>query len=282
MEENHETTGTEVVLDRTAYLRFTAKNPVGTILFSPALGVRAAFYTPLTLALAAGGYHVLVHELRGNGISPVRPGWGTNFGYATIINEDFPALVEAARKLDPSVDLVMAGHSLGGQLAALFCAKTREPIKALVLTACSTPHFVHYNGAMRYQIRYGSYLFQIIASLVGHFPGKTVGFGAREARALIHDWSRLARTGRFTPAGDDFNYEQALAAITIPILSIGVETDPMAPPDGIRGLNAKFSQHHLVEEILSQAETGRVNHFSWVKGYPEVATRITDWLAALG
>jgi len=274
-------TGIPAHIDQTAYFLFKAENPVGTILYTPALGVNAQFYTPLAASFAGSGYNVLVHELRGIGISPVRAGRNADFGYSDIINTDFPRLMALAQSMNNAGKVIIAGHSLGGHLSALYLARHRPVADAFVLTACSTPYYRFYNGATRYILRYGTYLIQAIALAMGYFPGSRLGFGGREAKTLISDWSRLARTNLFRLKGDLFDYEAALRSLDPPVLSLCFATDPMAPPRAVKGLNAKFPGHLLTERVLSGEQSGAVDHFSWVNRYGGVTGDILEWIETL-
>ncbi len=77
----------------------------------------------------------------------------------------------------------------------------------------------------------GSAAMSITASVAGFWPGDRLdvgGFG-RQSRVLISDWSRFARSGRIEPAGADIDYEERIGRLKLPVLSISIEGDDLAP-----------------------------------------------------
>jgi len=45
----------------------------------------------------------------------------------------------------------------------------------------------------------------------------------------MRDWGRVTREGVYAPEGSGFDYEAAARALALPVLSIGVREDPIAP-----------------------------------------------------
>ena len=39
--------------------------------------------------------------------------------------------------------------------------------------------------------------FRLVSALVGHYPGRTLGFADREARGVIRDWTKSGLSGRY-------------------------------------------------------------------------------------
>ena len=109
----------------------------------PAMGVRAAFYEPLALNLGENGINAVTADLRGLGASSVRVGRGTDFGYHDMLALDWPAVVDAVRSRFPRSRIFLLGHSLGGQLNALYASVHPQTVDGLILVAsCS----VFYRG----------------------------------------------------------------------------------------------------------------------------------------
>ena len=54
---------------------------------------------------------------------------------------DWPAVIEKARKLFPANSLFLLGHSLGGQLSALYVSANPCQVTGLILVATPCPYF---------------------------------------------------------------------------------------------------------------------------------------------
>ena len=140
-----------------------------------------------------------------------------------------PAVFEVVRERFPDSTPYLLGHSMGGQLGVLYASRIRGRLGGLILVAAGTPYYRHYRGARRPGLLLGSAAMSLTSSVAGFWPGDRIdvaGFG-RQSRVLISDWARLARGGRFDPAGADIDYEERLARLTLPVLSITIEGDEL-------------------------------------------------------
>ena len=113
------------------------------VLVKPAMSVAARHYTPLAQALAARGWNAATADLRGNGESSVRPGPGLDFGYHELVSLDWPAEVNLIKSIFPQSPRLLMGHSLGGQMSALYMSTHPGEIHGLVTIACP---LVYYRG----------------------------------------------------------------------------------------------------------------------------------------
>ena len=262
-----------------ALLLFPAADPAApAILIEPAMGVTAGYYAPLAEALCAAGYNTAVAELRGHEESGGRkPGWGYDFGYYEMLSEDWPQAVQAVKARFPNSAFYLLGHSLGGQISCLYAASYPNTLSGLILIACSSVYWRLWpRGFLLY-----SQIVPLVAGLLGHFPGQRFRFAGREARGVMGDWARQARTGRFMIGRPRTDYEPKLAQVTLPVLAVSFSTDFFAPKHAMNGLLAKFpkaqlSRHHLDPKAMG---VDGVDHFRWVRKPQVVLPTITEWLA---
>ena len=234
----------------------------------------------LSLALEAQGVDVVTADLRGIGLSSVRAGRRTNFGYHEIVSHDLPALAYEVRRIFPDCPVFWLGHSLGGQLNCLFASANEPAVAGLILVAsCS----VFYRG-WRFPFNVGLLLFEqsayLLARLIGHFPGHLFRFGGREAPGIMRDWSRQGLTGRYNVTGNDHDFETLLEGMNLPVLAISFTDDGYAPMPAVQHLLSKMSGSAITRSHLSPSELGvdRLGHFGWVKRSHLLAPRIRDWL----
>lgn len=255
------------------------------LLFSPALGMRASFYPFFANALADIGITVWINEQRGHGEHPHRASHRCNYGYRELVEHDLRTAVEHLRLHSPGLPLLVGGHSLGGQLSALFAAAHPDLTDGILLVASGTTHFRNFAPLVAAQVLLGSQLlFGPVSAIVGHYPGAWFGFGGREGRRLMRDWSHLARTNRFVPRGSRHNYEQLLAELRKPVLALTVSKDPFATRASSRALTSKMP-HGTITEVRLPAITDRVhasNHALWAREPAGAVAAIDQWLRTIG
>lgn len=244
----------------------TVENVNTVVLVLPALGVRASYYKPLCIALAQKGLHATTVDWRGNGTSSVRPSYEVNFGYKELL-EDTVAVIFQLDKIFPQSKKVIIGHSLGGQIGSLFISRHPLLVEQLFLVAACNVYYEGFIGQEK-KIKRAAKWIPIISTFFGHFPGKWVGFGGREARGVMSDWSDNALTGLYEPAREDFNYEKAMSLCTNPVTAISLEGDDMAPKEAVANLIGKFKSGKNNTHIEASPEdfgVEELGHFNWVK-----------------
>jgi predicted alpha/beta hydrolase len=258
--------------------RFVPAAPRASIVLFPALGVEAAYYEPLALALASRDLAVVTADLRGLGGSSVRPRRGVDFGYARLIDD--AAVVLAAAREATAGPVYALGHSLGGHVAALVAGLRPDAMDGLVLVAAGTPYVTRFRAATAGGLLVLSWLVQISGTLLGYVPGRRFRFGGTEAAQLMSEWARLARSGRFRIDGIDA--ERALASARVPALVVSIEDDWLAPRAAVDHLASKLAQAAIERRHVTAADADprALDHFRWAR-VPEVAASvIARWIAA--
>lgn len=250
------------------------------VLWLPALGVGARHYEAFATALAEQGVAIAVHEWRGAGSSDRRASRACDWGYDELLAEDIPASLAAASEAHPDLRWIIAGHSLGGQLAALFAALHPQSIAGFAFAASGSPYWRTFQGRMRRILRIVPWMVALVTAVCGYYPGKRLGFAGREARTLMRDWARTTRTGRYQDTADGRDSEQALAGYVQPVLGIRLSEDTLCPEASFEWLLGKFQSAPLARQLLVPGDfsSGLANHFSWLKDPQPVAERMAEWL----
>lgn len=253
----------------------------GAVVVLPALGLAARFYRPLAQALAAIGFFAVVLEPRGHGDSPWRPDRHCNYGFAEWIREDIPAAVNQARL--HSDKPVVLGHSLGGHLAAMFAADRPEAVGGLVLSACGSPWRQAYALGTRLRVDFLRHFVIPLSGVMGYYPGDRVGFGGREARRLMQDWSALARTNRYRAYGIDIDYDAALRDFSAPVLVMRYADDPYAPLAAVAAVQQKLHAAPVSHIVLDEQQLGAAaNHHRWVRQPRAPVDCVHQWMQSNG
>lgn len=254
---------------------YAAAGPAAPVfLLQPAMGTKAGYYGRLAQALQAAGFTAVISELRGHEKSGGRRASRSyDFGYDEMVNEDLAQAVTAVRARFPEAPLYLLGHSLGGQLCSLYAAQHPGEVDGMVLIASAAIHWRHYG----WRFLPLSQFFGVTARVVGHFPGKRVGFAGREARTVMADWARVARTGRFATGSPRVDREDELAKVDVPVLAISLTGDTFAPRKAVDALADKLASAEITRLHLTPDEP--TDHFKWVRRPETVVPTITDWLA---
>ncbi|MGW5387698.1 alpha/beta hydrolase family protein [Nocardia sp. NPDC003963] len=254
----------------------TLDTPRPVVVLIPGLGVPGEYYLYFARRLADRGVDVAVGELRGNGDSSPKASAASTYGYHELVAVDFPAIFDVVRTRFPDSTPYLLGHSMGGQLAALYAARIRGRLGGLILVASGTPYHRGFRGLLGPGMLLGTAAVSLTAGLAGVWPGDKLGpngFG-RQSKVLISDWARLARTGRFAPAGADIDYEERLARLKLPVLSITLSGDELAPRASARHLLDKLPN----SETTTWHEPRPLGHNGWIQDPAAVIDRVEKWL----
>jgi predicted alpha/beta hydrolase len=245
----------------------------------PAMGIPARHYLPLAEAVAAHGVAVIVHEWRGIGSSDRRASRTCDWGYRELLQLDLAAGVAAVRERWPQAACWLGGHSLGGQLGSLYASLHPAEFAGLLLVASGAPYWRRFRHGWLIAAAYVTA--PLLAKLLGHLPGRRIGFGGNEARGVIADWARTGRSGRYAAVGMAQDFEQQLASLHLPSLALRLRDDWLGPSASLKWLLGKLgSGERSVEVLTPQDLDGPADHFSWMKTPAPIATRIAGWIAA--
>ncbi|RPE81346.1 alpha/beta hydrolase family protein [Vulcaniibacterium tengchongense] len=258
--------------------RLLARIPPGpraSLLWLPAMGVAARHYLPFAEALAARGVAVFVHEWRGHGSSGLRADRRHDWGYRELLELDLPASEALVARAVPGVPRIAGGHSLGGQLACCRRALAPDAAQALWLVGSGAPYWRAFPPRTRWWLPLAYRLLRWLAERNGALPGRRIGFGGREARGLIRDWSRSGLTGRYAAAGLRRDLEAALAEVATPVHAVVLAQDWLAPESSLRFLLAKLPRAPQRVDALDAAALGaHADHYAWMRRPQAVAERL--------
>jgi predicted alpha/beta hydrolase len=258
---------------------YPADEPAAGLLWIPALGVPAGKYARMALSLASRGITVAVHEWRGNDSSSLRPSRACDWGYRELLTLDIPASFAQARDNARETQWFVGGHSLGGQLAALYLALFPSAASGLVLAATGVPYAGTFRGGQRLAISLFAHLVPLITRVFGYFPGDRLNWAGREAALLMRQWSGTVRTGRYDNLDLSTDAETALKKLAKPALGVRFSNDWLVPAASLDALFGKMGAGNHACEIFDEARLGdRADHFRWMKNPDAVAGVIADWI----
>lgn len=219
-------------------------------------------------------------EQRGLGASSLRPSRDSTWGFAEVMHDDLPVVLDWVRQQAPDQPLYLIGHSLGGHYATMASGLYADRIDGVVLAACGSPWIEAYDGATRDQIGQLVEAIPVLHEQHGYYPGGQVGFGGDEARGVMDDWRHLARTNRYRLDGDDTSVATRVAAYSGPVLMVRMADDDFAPERAVAAGVARFTARRPDERVLTADDIGgAADHFGWARRPKAVVDVIADWLA---
>lgn len=260
---------------------YSASETAPSLIIMAALGTPCRVYENLASSLNAQGFNVALLEQRGQGESALRASRGCDWGFADVLTNDLPAVLDWIEAQVPGTNIYLLGHSLGGHYSAMMAGLVPEQIAGIMVVATGSPWYRAYPPKMRRQIRLLIAVLPLIMLLCGYYPGKGLGFGDRDARTLMRDWLDMARTNTYRARGLDRDLDAAIAEYTGPVLSVRLADDPFAPEAGMRAVTDKLQRAPLTERVITAEELGdKADHFRWAKQGEVVAETVAEWLGS--
>lgn len=250
------------------------------LLFLPGMGLSARLFIPFARALAERGIEVFIHEWRGNGSSNWRASRDCNWGYAELLEDLGAARATVAERVDG--DFLLGGHSLGSQLACLSAAADAGSLSGLLVIAGGTPYWRAFGWPVQGMIMATMFAFPTLGTLFGYYPGKRVGFAGNEARGIMADWARSARTGRYRPGGVEGNLEAGLRALELPVLAVNMAGDWLGSRGSLNWLTAKLENCTVTTRVIdADIQGAKADHYAWMKHPAATANIIDAWLSEM-
>jgi len=262
---------------------YRADDPTAAVVIClPAMGVRGSFYADFAQRLRKAGFHVAVADLRGIDSSSVRASRACDFGYAEILERDLPALAACVHQRFPAGSQYFLGHSLGGQLWALYLSANPVAAEGLILIASCNVHYRGWHWPTRWYVLGMALAMRSLGFVLGYVPGDKLGFAGTEARTVVRDWSHNCMTGKYEVANSPIDYEAALQRLARPILAISFETDIYAPPNAVDNLLRKFRSSRVEWRRFAKDHAGmeKITHFNWAKKPQMIVDTISEWISA--
>ncbi|OUC78756.1 alpha/beta fold hydrolase [Gordonia lacunae] len=242
--------------------------PHTTVLVAPAMGVPARVYRRLTEALTTSGFDVEIVPRRGIEEGSEPPSRRSDWSYADEA-ADLADAVAAARADDTETRVLVVGHSLGAQLAAMVAVPAEHAPDGIVAIGASVPHFRHY-GLRGVPLAALAASVAPVAGIAGRWPRG--GFGGPTPRTLMREWARMVLTGRAPFALD--------SRIVVPALSIRLHDDELVTDRAASAFDAAFAPEAITHWRYDDAHCppgGSTTHIGWVRTPDTVAHRIADW-----
>ncbi|WP_326544032.1 alpha/beta hydrolase family protein [Pseudorhodoferax sp.] len=237
------------------------------VLLAPATGVKQHFYLRFARWLAAQGHDVLVFDYRGIGLSLQGPLADCRASLAQWGQHDQVAALDWLVARTGSRQVVLLGHSAGGQMIGLL--PNHHRVARLVGVAASTGWFKGMRPGFAFKARLGLLcLLPLGIRLKGYAPTSALGLGENLPAGVARQWGRWCAAGGYatnavqkTPA-QDFH-----ARVRTPLTLLYAEDDDIATPatvaDLLRTLPA--APHQLLRVRPAVFGLATLGHLNWFR-----------------
>ncbi|HEY6824051.1 MAG TPA: alpha/beta fold hydrolase, partial [Steroidobacteraceae bacterium] len=249
-----------------------------------ATGFRREFYVNFAAYCAARGYHTLVYDYRGMGVSARAPLGGESARMSDWGRFDMPGALESLAQRYPHLPLFTLGHSVGGQL--LGCMANQARARAHVMIATATGYWRRQRVPFRYQaLLFWKVYGPLMLQRRGYVPRGVLWRGEPLPPGVFLQWRRwcLSPAG-FGSALDEDMSDAGFAAVHAPLLSWGFTDDPIATPTAVAALLASYPNACIERRWTTPAEAGvRVigHHGFFAERHRDSLWRAAlDWLDA--
>ncbi|MFZ2554523.1 alpha/beta fold hydrolase [Psychrobacter urativorans] len=232
-----------------------------TLVFMTATGVPLRKYAKLFENLVAKGYTLIGADYPCCGENTPHVDRSIDYNYQDLMDNFIPKLVGFSEH----DSTYLFGHSLGGQMAAIYSALTDMP---MIGVATGNIHFKNWFGWERIKILRVLAIFKPLTLAYGYFPGYKVGFGNKEAKGLMDDWCYLLKTGRFDFIKGDLTTGKGRGFF------IHIEGDRYSPYASVKHLTKLCTESTLISVELPKHLKGNP-HGIWIKD-PEFITKRID------
>jgi predicted alpha/beta hydrolase len=235
------------------------------ILINSATGVKQGYYADFAAFLAKQGFNVYTYDYRGIGAS--RPSNLSNLicdmkDWA----KDMDAMIGNITRFHSSSQLIILGHSVGGQLIGM--GNLSRQADAMIMISSQTPYWKNYGGGlMRIKLLMLWYvLIPSLTKIFGYFPSSSLGLFEDLPRRVARQWARWAKSPEYF-TNELPSLKSSFERLDQKTLMISFADDDLAPYKAVIDLKKyyprlKFDHRHYTPEDVMQQKVG---HFGFFK-----------------
>lgn len=249
----------------------------GAVLILAGTGVKRGFYDRFARFLAGRGFAVLTLDYRGIGGSRPRTLRAFRARMRDWGELDVRAAIDWLAARHPDRELLLVGHSAGGQIVGL--APNNSRVRGLLAVAAQSGYWRLWDAPRQYLYALLWYVIMPgLTRLFGYFPSALLGLGEELPAGVARQWACWCRNPQYMVDDDGRPLRPHFASFRAPILAYSFADDPFAPRRAVDALlgfyeNADVTRRHLAP---ADAGVGSIGHF----GFFREPMRATLWSEA--
>lgn len=236
------------------------------ILICPATGITQGFYRAFAEWLNEQGYQVLVFDFRGIGASLHGPLKKSDASIQDWGQLDIPAAIDALLVKTDKSQVILLGHSAGGQLLGI--VPNYAKVAKVIAISGSTGHVKGLKGRTK---QLAPVMFNLIFPISNLFKGygttKMLGMGENLPKNVAKQWAQFcSHPGYVENALGKTIFEDFHQNIRCPITVFWSSDDEIATEANVKDLirlypNASTQMHELVPSALGHKQIGHMLMF---------------------
>ncbi len=218
------------------YTHHTASRKQYPVLICPATGITKQFYHSFALWLAAQGYDTAVFDFRGIGDSLYEPLKQSKASIVQWGQLDIPAAIDALLQKTGASQVILLGHSAGGQLLGI--APNHAKVAKVVAVSGSTGHVKNLKGKTKTlaPVMF-NLIFPISRLALGYGPTQAIGMGENLPKDVAREWAQFcSKPGYVINAIGKTVQQDYHAQIKTPITALWSSDDEIATEANVKDL----------------------------------------------
>lgn len=234
--------------------------PRAVVVINPAMAVHARFYRHYAGFLRDHGYVVITYDYRGMGDSAIDG--AVQADLVSWAKTDFAAVIDYAKNTFSALDILVVGHSFGGQVPRL--SEHTRHVSGMLAISAQYGYWRLWPIPVRWGLFVLWYFFMpATATVLGRFPAKMLGLGEDLPSGAARQWARWCRSQDYF-----FQEHGALPALNMSglyIRFVGFSDDWMAPARSIEQLQDTYGQAVVRREYVKpeQFQLKKIGHFGF-------------------
>lgn len=259
-----------------------SSGPKAVVVVPTAMAVKQDFYFPFAQFLAQQGFAVLTFDYRGAGASVPEQFRKSLRGFEADLfvwaGRDYNAAVLAAKAWQPTVPLLVVGHSLGGQLPGLL--PDRHLIDGIITVASGSGYWRDNSPQIKRTVWFMWYFaVPLYTRMFGYFPGKKVKKVGDLPKGVIYQWAQWCKSPHYVVDRKGNPIHDGYDKIRAPILALSFTDDEMMSRRSIDSMHDKYCNAPVERRYIApqDVEAKRIGHFGFFR--PEF--RQSLWTQAL-
>ncbi|MCW8040410.1 MULTISPECIES: alpha/beta fold hydrolase [Acinetobacter] len=226
------------------------------VLICPATGITKQFYNNFASWLSEQGYDVLVFDFRGIGDSLHGPLSKSTASIVQWGQLDIPAAVDTLLQKASAAQVILLGHSAGGQLLGI--VPNYEKVAKVVAVSGSTGHVKGLKGRTKIlaPLMFKG-IFPIARYTLGYGPTNAIGMGENLPKDVAREWAQFCSKPGYVmnaigkTVHKDFHHE-----IQAPITALWSSDDEIATRANVKDLLRMYPNASTAMIELKPSEYG--------------------------
>ncbi len=252
---------------------FLWQHGIGTrpvVIINAATSVRCRYYSRFADYLFARDFDVVIYDYRGIGESRPATLRGFRADWVDWGQLDFEAILRFTLARFGGQAVYVVAHSIGGFVIGL--APSNHQIARIFTMGAQFAYWRDYAPEQRAAMWVKWHvLMPGLATLLGYFPGKRLGWLEDTPKGVAQDWGRMQarfeqsviKARRHPQIGETL--ARRFATVTAPILALGTQDDPFGTVNALNRLLAYYTNSPTQHLRVAPQEIGveSIGHFAF-------------------